>query len=158
MLKSIMNIKINYELFESEKDETIVFLHGWGQNIDMMKPLGNKFINDYNLLYIDLPGFGKSLEPDYPWTVYDYAKCINTIVNDLKLKKIVLVGHSFGGRIGLIYSSIYNVDKLVCLASPYCKELNKLPFKTKVYKYVSFQKNKLRFIALHQFKAQKQNL
>ena len=134
MLKSVMGIKVNYEFIDNENNETLIFLHGWGQNIDLMKPLGNNFINSYNVLYIDLPGFGKSNEPDYPWSVYEYAKCINNIVNDLNLKDIIIIGHSFGGRIGLIYSSMYNVDKLICLASPYCKELIKLPLKTKVYK------------------------
>lgn len=134
MLKNIMNVKVNYEFLDFDKDKTLVLLHGWGQNVDMMKPIGDKFVNKYNLLYIDLPGFGKSSEPDYPWTVYDYAKCLNVIINDLKLNNIIIIGHSFGGRIGLIYSSIYDVNKLVCLASPYCKELKKLPLKTKVYK------------------------
>ena len=136
MLKNVMNVKVNYEYLDFDKDETLVLLHGWGQNIDMMKPIGDKFINMYNLLYIDLPGFGKSSEPDYPWTVYDYAKCVNIIVEDLKLNNIIIIGHSFGGKIGLIYASKYKVNKLICLASPYCKELKKSPLKTKIYKFL----------------------
>ena len=115
MLKNIMGIKIKYEFVDSDKDETLVFLHGWGQSIDMMKPLGNNYFDVYNVLYVDLPGFGNSSEPDYSWTVYDYAKCINILVTDLKLNNIVIIGHSFGGRVGLIYSSKYNINKLVCL-------------------------------------------
>lgn len=134
MLKNVMGIKVNYEFVDNDKNITLVFLHGWGQNIEMMKPLGNKFINDFNILYIDLPGFGKSNEPDYPWTIYDYAKCINILINDLKLNNVNIIGHSIGGKIGLMYSSIYKVNKLICLASPYCKELNKLPLKTRIYK------------------------
>ena len=133
MLKNVMNTKINYEFIDRDKDTTIVLLHGWGQLISMMKPLGEKFTN-YNILYIDLPGFGKSIEPSYSWDVYEYAKSINIIVKDLELNKIIIIGHSFGGRIGLIYASMYKIDKLVCLASPYCKEITKLSFKTKLYK------------------------
>lgn len=133
MLKNVMNTKINYEFIDRDKDTTIVLLHGWGQLISMMKPLGEKFTN-YNILYIDLPGFGKSMEPSYSWDVYEYAKSINIIVKDLELNKIIIIGHSFGGRIGLIYASMYKIDKLVCLASPYCKEITKLSFKTKLYK------------------------
>ena len=134
MLKSIMNTKVNYKFIDNDKDETIVLLHGWGQNIDMMLPIGEKLDKNYNCLYIDLPGFGHSLDPDYAWSVYDYAKCINELVNSLKIKKIIIIGHSFGGRIALIYASIYDVKKIVLLASPFKKEITKLSYKTKVYK------------------------
>lgn len=134
MLKNVMNVKVNYFFNDIGSDISLVLLHGWGQNIDMMMPIGEKFFSKYNVLIIDLPGFGKSSEPDYSWSVYDYAKCVKKIVDDLELERIILVGHSFGGRIGLIYSSLYNVEKLICMGSPYCKELSKLPLKTRIYK------------------------
>lgn len=136
MLKNIMNTKINYTFKDVNSDSTVILLHGWGQNIEMMKPIEKNINTDYNILNIDLPGFGKSSELEYPWTVYDYAKCINIFVNDLELNKIIIIGHSFGGRIGLIYASMYNIDKLICLGSPFCKELSKLPLKTKIYKFM----------------------
>ena len=136
MLKKYGNIKVNYKFVDNNKKNTIVFLHGWGQNIEMMIPLGEKIGNEYNLLYIDLPGFGLSDEPDTVWSVSDYAQCVNKIIKDLKIKNVTIIGHSFGGRIGLIYTSIYKTDNLVCLASPFIKELTKLPFKTRVYKFI----------------------
>lgn len=136
MLKNIMNTKINYTFKDVGSKNTVILLHGWGQNIEMMQPIANKLNDNYNILNIDLPGFGKSDEPDYAWSVYDYAKCINCFVSDLDLKHITIIGHSFGGRIGLIYASIYNLDKLICLGSPYCRELNKLPLKTRIYKFM----------------------
>ena len=134
MLKKVRGVNINYEYNDINKDTTIVLLHGWGQNIEMMKPLGENFNKYYNILYIDLPGFGKSDEPKEVWSVYDYSNVLHELFLELGLKKIILIGHSFGGRISLIYSSIYKVEKLVCLASPYCRELTKLPKKTIIYK------------------------
>lgn len=134
MKKEVRGIKTNYVFNYIEKDTTIVFLHGWGQNIEMMEPLEKYYRKYYNTLILDLPGFGNSSEPDYPWNVYDYVDFLKELFMSLKLNKIIIVGHSFGGRLGLIYSSIYKVEKLVCLASPYCKELTKLPLKTKIYK------------------------
>lgn len=136
MLKNVMGVKVNYFFSDIGKDKTLVLLHGWGQCIEMMMPIGNKFLKEYNVLAIDLPGFGKSGEPKYSWSVYEYAKCVKKIIDALELDNIIIIGHSFGGRIGLIYSSIYDVNKLVCLGSPYCKELNKLPLKTKIYKFL----------------------
>jgi len=135
MKKKIMDTNINYTFSDIKSDTTLVLLHGWGQNIEMMEPIGNKYLDKFNILIIDLPGFGQSTEPPHAWTVYEYVECIKELVDYLKLSKIILIGHSFGGRLSLIYSSIYKVEKLVCLASPYCKEITKLPLKTKIYKF-----------------------
>ena len=134
MKKKIMDTNINYTFSDIKSDTTMVLLHGWGQNIEMMEPIGNKYLDKFNILIIDLPGFGKSEEPPHAWTIYEYVECIKELVDSLKLSKIILIGHSFGGRLSLIYSSKYKVEKLVCLASPYCKEITKLPLKTKIYK------------------------
>ena len=134
MLKSIMNVKVNYKFLDNDFKDTLVFLHGWGQNIAMMEPLGAAFAKEYNILYIDLPGFGASSEPLYAWSVADYANCINKIIKDLKIDNPVLIGHSFGGKISLLYASLYKTKKIVCLASPYCKEITKLPLKNRIYK------------------------
>lgn len=134
MLKNINGVKVNYFFHDIGSEISLVLLHGWGQNIEMMMPIGEKFFDKYNVLIIDLPGFGKSSEPEFAWTVYEYADCVKKMVDDLELNKVILMGHSFGGRIGLIYASKYDVYKLICFASPYCKELNKLPLKTKIYK------------------------
>lgn len=136
MLKNVMNVKVNYTYLDNSKDKNIVLLHGWGQNIEMMEPLANKFKDNYNILNIDLPGHGKSTEPGYPWDIYEYSKCVNTIISDLGLKNIVIIGHSFGGRVGIVYASMYDTLALVLLASPYCKELSELPLKSKIYKKI----------------------
>lgn len=136
MEKKIKGININYINYGNEKGESIVFLHGWGQNIQMMEPLGNNFVKDYNILIVDLPGFGKSEEPKDVWTVYDYCECIRELLKSLNIENPILVGHSFGGKISLVYASKYKVKKLVALASPFCKEQKKVPLKTKVYKFI----------------------
>lgn len=134
--KTIMGAKINYNYSNINSDTTIVLLHGWGQNIQMMTPLSDKLDKNYNILTIDFPGFGESEEPPFSWSVYDYTKCLRELIIYLKINKIILVGHSFGGRIALIYASQYDVEKLVCLASPYCQEIKKLPLKNRIYKQI----------------------
>lgn len=134
MFKKIMDVNVNYKFNDINSDTTIVLLHGWGQKIEMMEPIGNRFRNKFNVLILDFPGFGESEEPKEVWGVYDYVDCLRKLIESLELSKIILVGHSFGGRVALVYSSKYKVEKLVCLASPYCKELQKLPLKNRIYK------------------------
>ena len=145
MIKVIDGIKVYYEYIDNNKNNNIVFLHGWGQNIKMMKYIGEKLEINYNYLYIDLPGFGKSMEPKEVLSVYDYSNIINELVSVLELKNIVIIGHSFGGKIGLVYASKYDINKLICLASPYKKTTKKITLKTKIYKIIKKYKS-LRFI------------
>lgn len=134
MKKRIMDVDINYEFFDTGVKTTLVLLHGWGQNIEMMEPIGRNFHDKYNVLIIDLPGFGKSSEPPLAWGVYEYTLLVKALIDELMIQEVILVGHSFGGRISLVYAAIYPVKKLVCLASPYCKEITKLPLKNRIYK------------------------
>lgn len=130
----INDVFLNYQRYGNDKGIPLVFLHGWGQNIDMMKPLGDKFIKDFDIIIFDLPGFGNSSEPPLFWSCYDYVSCIHDALEEFGVSNPIIVGHSFGGKLGLIYASKYSVKKLVCLASPFCKEITKVSFKSKVLK------------------------
>ena len=96
---------INYEQVGEGPD--VVLLHGWGQNIEMMKPVADPFDEEFNIVIIDLPGYGASSEPTYVWSLEEYVDCVHTILESLDISNPILVGHSFGGRIGIIYASKY---------------------------------------------------
>ena len=132
MIKHIKNVDINY-IDYGEGEKTLVLLHGWGQNIEMMKPVGDRLSNN-RIVIIDLPGYGKSSEPDYVWTIYDYVDCIKELLDSLNINKPILIGHSFGGKISLVYASIYDVEKLILFGSPFKKKVEKLSIKTKLLK------------------------
>jgi pimeloyl-ACP methyl ester carboxylesterase len=131
-----MNINgcyVNYIEYGKGTD-TIVLLHGWGQNIAMMKSLGDAFQNKFRIIIPDLPGYGLSSEPNEVWTIMDYAECIHTLLENLHVKSPILMGHSFGGKISLYYASKYEVKKLVLFASPFKKEIKKESIKLKILK------------------------
>ena len=81
MIKVIDNLKINYEYNDIGSDICLVFLHGWGQNIEMMEPLAKHFKEHYNYLILDLPGFGKSMEPSSSFSTNDYVQFLNDFLN-----------------------------------------------------------------------------
>ena len=104
------------------------------QNIQMMKPLGDAREKNNDVIIIDLPGHGASSEPKYAWTVFDYVECLKELLDNLKVENPILIGHSFGGKISLLYASLYKVKKLILFGSPFKKEITKLSLKTKVLK------------------------
>ena len=128
------DIFINYVEYGEKSKKTIVLLHGWGQNIEMMKPIGDALSNKYHIVIIDLPGFGSSDEPKTAYTIYDYYDVVKYVLDKLKIKNPVMCGHSFGGRISIIYSALEKVDKLILLSAPFKKRIEKLSLKVKILK------------------------
>lgn len=47
---------------------------------------------------LDLPGFGSSPPPPEPWTTAQYAEHVAPVLDDMA-GRIVVLGHSFGGRV-----------------------------------------------------------
>ena len=133
MKKNIKGVDINY-IDYGEEDNPIVLLHGWGQNISMMRPIGDRFKKTNRVIIIDLPGFGDSNEPKEVWSLYDYMDSIHELIEYLKVKEPILIGHSFGGKISLLYASKYKVKKLILFGSPFKKEIENLSTKTKILK------------------------
>lgn len=131
MIKHINGVDINY--IEYGEGQDIVLLHGWGQNIAMMQPIGDKLKNNH-IVIIDLPGYGESTEPDKVWTIIDYVDCLHKFLKELKIKNPILIGHSFGGKISLEYASKYSVKKLILFGSPYRPAIKKMPLKTRILK------------------------
>ncbi len=128
------NIKINYKEVGSKEQDSIIFLHGWGQNISMMEPIAKPFYDTNHVLIIDLPGFGSSEEPKRLWELSDFVEMVYSLAQTLEMKNITIVGHSFGGKIALLYALNHPVSKLVLLASPYKKKIKELSNKQKLLK------------------------
>ncbi len=129
---NIKDINVNYIQYGKGKD--IILLHGWGQNIEMMKPIGDQLQNKYRITIIDFPGFGESDEPQSAWTISDYSLLLEELVKKLKIKKPVIMGHSFGGRVAIRYSSNNVIDKLVLFGSPCIRTTEVLTLKVKILK------------------------
>ena len=72
--------------------------------------------------------------PPFPWTVSDYTDLLYKLVKELKIKKPIIMGHSFGGRVAIKYASMYDVEKLVLFASPFNDNNDQLSTKTKILK------------------------
>lgn len=140
----IDDIYINYIEYGEKNARPFILLHGWGQNIEMMKPLGNAFKHAFRIIIVDLPGFGKSEEPPYGYSTLEYADLLHKLFTELKVKDPIMIGHSFGGSVAISYASKYDVCKLILLASPFektekksfkvflLKTLKKIPFLNKL--------------------------
>jgi len=121
-----LKLGINYELFNLDKSRPIIFLHGWGSNKEVMKVFKDEFPEN-RLLFLDMPGFGKS-ETSEIWTTEKYAKKIDEFLKELNIEKFCIVGHSFGGKV----ATLLNPKYLVLLSSAGIVEEKSLKVKLKI--------------------------
>lgn len=127
------NTNINYIRYGNINSQTVVLLHGWGQNIEMMKPVGDN-LTDYDVIIIDFPGHGKSEEPKEIWDLIDFTNMIHELLKSLNIDNPILIGHSFGGKISLLYASMYQTKKLILFGSPFKVKKNPNSLKIKTLK------------------------
>lgn len=131
---TINDVAVNYIRYGEGKD--VLLLHGWGQNIEMMKPIGDNLSSRFRITILDFPGFGESDEPGHAWTIDDYSNMLEIFIKSVGIKKPIIMGHSFGGRVAIRYSAHNTIEKLVLFGSPCIRTQKDLPMSVKILKAV----------------------
>lgn len=94
------NVTINFSV-QGTGSTTIIFLHGWSNNLSIWDGQMDYFSDKYQTVAIDLAGFGKSGNNRKEWTVSAFAKDVESVYNKLDLDKVVLVGFSMGAPVAV---------------------------------------------------------
>lgn len=113
----IQGIRVNYKTIGSGKP--VLILHGWGGSSDTWRIfLEQHDQKDIMLIAPDLPGFGKSQEPQHAWHVQEYMQFVVDFMNALGIQKWTTIAHSFGGRITFKLESRYpeKTEALILIA------------------------------------------
>lgn len=97
-VKSFDGVSINFDN-EGEGEPVIIFVHGWSNTKSIWKAQVLNFSKKYRVIAVDLPGFGKSGNNRNGWTIASYGEDIASIIQQLNLNKVVLVGFSLGAPI-----------------------------------------------------------
>lgn len=98
----------------------ILFLHGWGGSRESLRAVATLFQCTHTVHLFDLPGFGKAPLPPDSWGTSEYADLVQQYILDRLEGTVVLVGHSFGGRVSVRLASrrLSQVTDLVLLGVP----------------------------------------
>ncbi len=116
---TLSNKNIHYETYGT--GQPILFVHGWGGSIKSLRKLAKLASETHKTYIIDLPGFGKSDNPDPSWGVEEYAAVVTAFIAEQKLNNLIYFGHSFGGSLGIYLTAQHQapVKKLILCASSY---------------------------------------
>ncbi|HEX4371773.1 MAG TPA: alpha/beta hydrolase [Puia sp.] len=126
-----MPVKIYYE--EYGKGKPVLLIHGWPVSHEMWEyQLDELPAYDLRCIAYDRRGFGKS---DRPYNGYDYmtmAEDLKSLLDELDLQDVTLVGFSMGGGEVVRYCSKYNCERiskviLVSSIAPYLMKADSNP-------------------------------
>ena len=88
--------------------ETLVFVHGFGEDSGIWENIIPEFKNDYHIIAPDLPGTGRLAGTNTQGTTMEYlAEFIKQTLDEQKIEKCTMIGHSMGGYITLAFAEKY---------------------------------------------------
>lgn len=105
-------------------DPALVYLHGWGRSLADFAPFLGR--GPWSAVALDLPGFGRSTPPLRAMGARGYAELLREPLAGLRRRlqasRMILVGHSLGGRIAAEFAGLATEDDalagLVIVSSP----------------------------------------
>ncbi len=97
------------------EDIPIILLHGWNLSGKTFLPLKQVLTeNGYRVFSPDFPGFGENIPLGGILNIHDYAKYVVKYMEKEKLDKAIIIGHSFGGRVGIVLAA-HHKEKVAAL-------------------------------------------
>ena len=133
MIYTYKNIKVNINV--QGEGTPILLLHGWGCSNEIFRDIQQTLSQSYTTYNFDFPGFGASDEPETVWGTEEYTAMVEQFVADNNIKSPALVGHSFGGRISIIYASRNYVSRVVLVDAAGIKPKRPFKYYWKVYTF-----------------------
>ena len=115
---TVKGLRVNYEM--QGQGDTVLLLHGWASSLQPYRPLMEQLSAKYRVIAVDFPGMGQSQEPNAPWDVDGFADFTLAFLEQFQIKKLSLVGHSYGGRVIIKLANRklpFAIDKIVLIDS-----------------------------------------
>lgn len=109
--------------------KTIIILYGWGGNPQSWQKVAEQFIkNNYHVEVPYIPGFDENNPIDKPYKLENYTKWLLQFINQNKINKPIVIGHSNGGRIAAYFAAkqLSRVEKLILVGAAGIPPKNKL--------------------------------
>ncbi|MBR4719349.1 MAG: alpha/beta hydrolase [Lachnospiraceae bacterium] len=97
-----MDIKHNF--LEKGKGESLILLHGNGENCNYFQGQIDEFSKLYHVYAIDTRGHGKTPRGDKPFTIRQFADDLLHFMDEHHIERSHLLGFSDGGNIAMVFA------------------------------------------------------
>jgi len=123
-----------------EGSDTVILMHGWGCSGQTVESIRAMLAPSHRVITVDFPGHGNSTEPSErtdgtPWGVEEYTRIIETLSREENAVRPTLIGHSFGGRVAILYASRNDVNRVVLIDAAGIKPKRPFSYYMKVYSF-----------------------
>lgn len=100
--------EIELALYEwSDSGTPLFLLHGFGNDAHVWDSLAPRLAPHYRTLALDLRGHGRSgWDPERRYDPPSMARDLDRVLDRLGIERVVLVGHSLGGRVGMRFAGL----------------------------------------------------
>ena len=117
---NLLHKNTNIHFTSIGKGNAVVLLHGFLENSAMWNEIANILSKRNRIICIDLLGHGQSGNLGYIHSMEDQAQMVKAVLNHLRLRKYVFVGHSMGGYVALAFAKLFpeSVKGLCLMNSP----------------------------------------
>lgn len=107
-------MKLHHQYINNGKP-LLVFVHGLLSSLDTFIPLIPLLEKENSLLLVDLRGHGATPPSGTDYTSEAMALDLKELVDDLRIKKFSIVGHSMGGRVALAFGKKFPemIEKMI---------------------------------------------
>ncbi len=132
----VNGIRVNYRI--AGQGPVFLILHGWGSSSNSWRKMQVLIVKaGFKVIVPDLPGFGVTPSPKGIWGVHEYEDFVFRFLDVLRIKKCILLGHSFGGQISIQFAISHpeRIEKLI-LVSPAVVR-HKPGWRSHVFKYAA---------------------
>jgi pimeloyl-ACP methyl ester carboxylesterase len=124
---------------EGGKGTTLLFLHGFCETHEIWNDFIEPFTKEFNVITIDLPGFGQSDILPTPFSMDDVGEAVANWLQERHLGQVIVIGHSLGGYVAL--SLLENHPELIggiCLfhSTVFADSVEKKENRNKVMEFV----------------------
>ena len=105
---TVNGLRLHYLDWGSPRKPPFIMLHGISRVAHQFDHLAQLFRKDYHVIAIDMRGHGDSAwSPEAAYLVEDYVKDLESVVEQLNLRDVVLLGNSTGGRVVQVYAGLH---------------------------------------------------
>lgn len=91
---------------EQGSGPTLILIHGFPMNQQVWNDFAEKLSGNFQVVTLDLPGFGKSNALPHPFSIKDVAAVVLQWILDKKYSRPVIAGHSLGGYVALALADL----------------------------------------------------
>lgn len=135
MDKSITYQTTRLHYTTSGAGQPLFLLHGWGCSTEIWRSVMPFLEERFRVINVDFAGFGQSEEPPAVWGVEEYTRSVEAIAKAEGVENPILVGHSFGGRVSIVYASRNKTQKVILVDAAGVKPKRSLNYYRKVYTF-----------------------